>query len=535
MNSLINMKKILLVTVLITSVLFSCNESDFEEAYANPGTLATTSIDRQFTGFLYQNKDYVLKQYWNYFVVLRTSLNRYMQIIGWENEPNQYIPPSSGSDAVWNNYYGTLFQFRELEKVYNNASETEQASKRIFMLAAKVYMYDYTQRITDLYGAIPFLEAGRLSQNSGDYQASLAEFDDPSTIYTFMLDELATIADDMNDVELAGTIQSSFAIQDYVNDGDVDSWRRYCNSLRLRMLTRVQDVPEFSTRATTEIGQILGNPANYPLVENNDQNIQIDVVDFGTPINSNFTTLENDAEGWYSSFAGQAFLDQMVNTGDPRLPYIWEPGENAGGVYNGIDQLADAADVANDVGDGLIAQFNRGTYARNRFFPGLIINAAEVDLYKAEYYLKSGDDAMAKDSYEMSVTHSVDHYVRIRAVTNDPGPAPAPTTPTMEDISTYLAGDDVSWDLATTNEEKLDLIAKQKWVHYNIIQPYENWAEFRRLDKTELVFQPDNSNIQTLPPVRFNIPGPEQTFNEVNYARIAAADDLNNPLFWDQN
>ncbi|WKN44182.1 SusD/RagB family nutrient-binding outer membrane lipoprotein [Tunicatimonas pelagia] len=529
------MKKILSVTVLIISVLFSCTESDFEDAYADPGKLASTSIDRQFTGFLYQNREYVLKAYINYFVVLRTSLNRYMQIIGWENEPNQYIPPSSGSDAVWNNYYGTLFQFRELEKTYNNAPETEQADKKIFMLAAKVYMYDYTQRVTDLYGAIPFLEAGRLSQNGGDYVASLAEFDDPSAIYTFMLDELATIADDLNDIALTDVVQSSFTIQDYVNEGDVDSWRRYCNSLRLRMLTRVQDAPEFSARATTEIGQIVSNAADYPVVEDNDQNIQIDVVDFGTPVNSNITTLENDAEGWYSSFAGQAFLDQMVSTGDPRLPYIWEPGENAEGVYNGIDQLADAADVANDVGDGLIAQFNRGTYARNRFFPGLIINAAEVDLYKAEYYLKSGDDAMGKASYESSVAHSVDHYVRIRAVTNDVGPAPEPITPTEEDVSAYLAGADVSWDAATTNDEKLELIARQKWVHYNIIQPYENWAEFRRLDQIDLVFEPDNSNIQTLPPVRFNIPGSEQTFNEVNYARIAADDDLNNSLFWDLN
>ncbi len=535
MNSLINMKKILLVTVLITTVLFSCTEKDFEDAYSDPGTLSSTSIDRQFTGFLFQNKDYVLKAYWNYFVVLRTSLNRYMQVIGWPNEPNQYVPPSSGSDAVWNNYYGTLFQFRELEKIYNNAPESEQANKEIFMLAAKVYMYDYTQRITDLYGAIPFLEAGRLSQNSGDYEGSLAEFDDPSAIYTFILDELATIADDLNDVTLSETFQTAFSIQDYVNDGDVDSWRRYCNSLRLRMLSRVQGATEFSSRASTEIGQILSNPADYPVVENNDQNIQIDVVDFGTPINSNFQTLENDAEGWYSSFAGQAFLDQMVNTGDPRLAYIWEPGENAGGAYNGIDQLADAADVDSDVNDGLIAQFNRGTYARNRFFPGLIINAAEVDLYKAEYYLNDGDDAMAKAAYEMSVTNSVDHYVRIRALTNDPGPAPAPTTPTAGDISTYLAGADVSWDAAATDDEKLALIAKQKWVHYNIIQPYENWAEFRRLGKIDLVFQPDNGNNQTLPPIRFNIPGPEQTFNEVNYGRIAADDDLNNPIFWDVN
>ncbi len=456
-----------------------------------------------------------------------------MQVIGWPNEPNQYVPPSSGSDAVWNNYYGTLFQFRELEKIYNDASESEQANKKVFMLAAKVYMYDYTQRITDLYGAIPFLEAGRLSQNSGDYEGSIAEFDDPSTIYTFILDELATIADDLNDVELTETFQTSFSIQDYVNDGDVDSWRRYCNSLRLRMLTRVQDANEFSSRASTEIGQILNNPADYPIVENNDQNIQIDVVDFGTPINSNFQTLENDAT-WFGGSAGLAFINQLVDTDDPRLPFIWEPGENAGGVYMGIDQLGDPTTATDMLNDGLVAQFNRSTYSRNRFFPGLIINAAEIDLYKAEYYLKDGDDAMAKASYEMSVANSVDHYVRIRSVSNDQV-VPAPTTPTAGDISTYLSGAEVSWDNAATDDEKLGLIAKQKWVHYNIIQPYENWAEFRRLGKIDLTFQPDNGNNQTLPPVRFNIPGSEQTFNEANYGRIAADDDLNNPIFWDVN
>ncbi|XOV94497.1 MAG: SusD/RagB family nutrient-binding outer membrane lipoprotein [Bacteroidota bacterium] len=525
------MKKILLITIFTSILAFSCSESDFEDAYADPGKISSTSIDRQFTGFLLQNKDYVLKAYWNYFVVLRTSLHRYMQIIGWPNEPNQYVPPSSGSDAVWSNYYSTLFQFRELEKLYDNAPESEKANKEIFMLAAKVYMYDYTQRMTDLYGAIPFMEAGKLSQNNGDYVASLASFDEPNAIYTYILDELKTIADDLNDVDLNTTFQQAFTIQDYINGGDVDLWRIYCNSLRLRMLSRVQDAAEFSSRASTEIGQILGNPADYPVVENNDQNIQIDVYDLSTPINSNITTLEND-EGWFGSSAGEVFLNQLLNTGDPRLPYIWEPGVNAGGVYMGIDQMSDPTTAANLVSGGMAAIFNRSTYARNRHFPGLIINAAEIDLLKAEYYLKDGDDAAAKASYEMSVTNSVDHYARIRAVSDD-NIVPAPATPSAGDISTYLAGADVSWDAATTDDEKLALIAKQKWVHYNIAQPYENWAEFRRMRAISLTFPDDPSNAQKQPPVRFNIPSNEQTYNSDNYSRISSSDDLNNKLFWD--
>ena len=79
---------------------------------------------------------------------------------------------------------------------------------------------------------------------------------------------------------------------------------------------------------------------------------------------------------------------------------ITEPGSSAGGVYEGIDQLGDATTATQMANNGLVAIFNTSTYARNQYFPGIIINAAEVDLIKAEYYLKNGSDGMAKSSYE---------------------------------------------------------------------------------------------------------------------------------------
>ncbi len=526
------MKKFVYI-LIFSAVLISCSQQDFEDAYTDPGKLSSTSIDRQFTGFLYMNREYVLPAYWNYFVVLRTSLNHYMQITGWANETGQYVPPSSGTEAVWFNYYATLFQYRELEKIYNNASETDQADKKIFMLAAKVYLYDYTQRMVDLFGAIPFTNAGMLSQNSGDYQSSLAEFDQPDAVYTLMLDDLKTIAAELNSIELNSTFQLAFTTQDYVNNGDIDSWKRYCNSLRLRMLNRVQDASAFTSRASSEMGEILGDPSTYPIVEDNDQNIQINVYDLSSAINSKgFQSALESGSGWFVNTAGKAIIDQMVDSNDPRLPYIFEPGESAGGVYEGIDQLADANTATQMANNGLVAIFNTSTYARNQYFPGIIINAAEVDLIKAEYYLKAGSDGMAKSSYEDAIAESVDQYVRIRDVSNDAS-VPAPSVPTSGEIDAYTAGDMISWDNATTTDEKLKLIATQKWVHFNIIQGYENWAEFRRMRNIDLEFEADNGSIQTLPPVRFNIPANEITYNGDNYDAVASDDDLNNKMFWD--
>src|SRR5690606_16522027 len=115
--------------------------------------------EKQFAGFLQTNRDYVMPGYWNYFVVLRTTLTRYTQAVGWVNSTAQYVPGAAGIDGRWGNYYDLLAQYRELEKVYNGLSAEDQALRRIYMIAATIYLYDHTQKVIDLHGDIPFSEA----------------------------------------------------------------------------------------------------------------------------------------------------------------------------------------------------------------------------------------------------------------------------------------------------------------------------------------------------------------------------------------
>jgi hypothetical protein len=70
----------------------SCSKSDFADDYADPSKISTTTVEKQYSGFLQTNKDYVLPAYWNYFVVLRTTLHYYTQTVGWANANNQYVP-----------------------------------------------------------------------------------------------------------------------------------------------------------------------------------------------------------------------------------------------------------------------------------------------------------------------------------------------------------------------------------------------------------------------------------------------------------
>lgn len=532
------MKKKHISLLLLSGLLLAnvaCKDSEFTEAYPDPSKISTTTVEKQFTGVLYASRDYVLPGYRFYFVTLRTSLNRYNQAVGWPNESGQYVPGSSGVEDVWYNYYNVLAQYRELQKVYAAKPTDQQKELRIFMLSAAVFVYDYTAKLVDLFGPIPFSQAGLLSTNGGDYQASSAKFDTADGIYTFLLDDLKSIATEMNGITLNAGYQKSFQTQDFLNKGDLTLWKRYTNSLRLRLLNRVSDVDAFKSRSNSEIAEILGNPNTYPVVETNAQNIQMNVYDINTDINSKGFQSGIEGDGWYGNTAGKAIIDNMNTNSDPRLPLLFEPGANAGGKYVGVDPMATSATQTAQINGGQIAIYNRYTLSRNQFFPGILINAAQVNLIKAEYYLRANNDAAAKTAYETAITQSVQFYNGLLALSNATGitGSAKPTPATDASIATYLAGNGVSWAKAATSADKLKLIATQKWLHYNLVQPYENWSDVRRLDYPVLSFWTDNSNNQTLPPVKWTIPGNEITYNTANYDAVRASDKLTTKVFWD--
>ncbi|MCB0689169.1 MAG: SusD/RagB family nutrient-binding outer membrane lipoprotein [Saprospiraceae bacterium] len=515
-------------------LMSSCQKEDFAEAYPDPAKIATTSVERQFTGILVAGVDYVVPSYRNYFVTLRITLNPWTQSIGWHNAPNQYIPGSSGVEDVWFNYYDVLAQYRELEKIFAAEDATSQENRKIFKLAADVFVYGETMRMVDLFGTIPFFEAGLLSTNGGDYNNSYAPFDQGKEIYSYMLTELKSIANQLNSLNIGAGFLASFKAQDLINNGDIDLWRRYTNSLRLRMLTRVSGNPEFASQASTEIAEILNNPTNYPVVDDNSQNIMIDIYDVNSPINAKGFDQGINSNGWDGDDAPQKMIDFLKASSDPRLRVLFEPGTDANGEYIGLDPLLNSNEQTELTNSGQIAFYNRTTTSRNQFFPGVLINAAEVSFLKAEYYLNSGDDGAAKMAYEDGIRQSIEFYYYVNSISNDQVAgevAPA----TEEEIAALLASDPVSWDKATSASDKLSLIAYQRWVHFNIIQPYQNWAEIRRVGAPILEFWVDNSSTQTVPPTKWNIPGNEITYNTDNYQAIQSEDKITNKVFWDMN
>jgi hypothetical protein len=522
--------KNIILAILLASFFAACQMTEFEENYTDPSKVSETSVEKQFSGFMLSNREYVLPSYWNYFVVLRTSLNRYNQATGWENAENNFVPGSSGIESRWGNYYNSLAQYRELEKVYAKLSPEAQKDYRIFMIAATTYLYDYTQSVVDLHGDIPWSKAGMLSTNGGDFSKSYPEYDSAEAIYTKMLDDLAKFSDELRTITLIPAIAAGFKTQDLVNRGSVPQWAKYVNSLRIRILTRVSGTTTLGGRADTELNTILSNPGNFPIVGSNADNVMFRIHTLGTLIDQN--SFRTGLEDWNGNVAGKKIIDHMVGNADPRLTYLFQPGDNAKGQYLGLDPLMDQSAQAELIRGNTLTVYNRSTLSRNQFFPGVIINSAQVHFMASEYFLKKKQDTKAKEHYETGIKESIAYYQFLRSLSND-NSAGAPVVPTTASIDAYLANPMVSWSAATSDEGKMKLIAEQKWLHFNVVQPNENWAELRRTDAVSLTFLEDKSNDQKLPPSRWIYPGGEATYNTENYAKVQANDNLNKKIFWD--
>lgn len=526
------MKKILFSMVVLSGVIFTaCKKSDFAEAYRKPDGIEKTTVEKQYAGFMGANIEYVVPNYWNYFVVLRTTLTRYTQAVGFVNGAGQYLPGQAGIGDRWRNYYGMLAQYREMEKVYNALPEQEKKELRIFMITGAIYLYDHTQKVVDLHGDIPFSKAGMLSTNGGDYNNSLAPYDKAEDIYTKMLDDLKAFADELNTIQLPDGAKAAMNNQDIVNGGNITRWKRYCNSLRLRMLARVSGVSAFQARAATETAAILSNSTNYPVISSNTENIQLNVITDGT---YNANGFRSGLEDWNGNLAGKAMIEHMKASNDPRLRAMFEPGTGAAGEYTGLDPMLTETAQNTLVSGGKIAIYNRSTLSRNINFPGVLMNAAEVSYLAAEAYLKAGNNGAAKTAYNDGISKSVKYYYALRDLSKDN--ASGVLTPTSDaEINTYIGATAINWDNATTPQDRLKLIAAQKWIHYSVVQLPESWAELRRLDAPVFSFQTDDSNLQKVPPVRWFYPGEEQTYNTNNYNTVKAKDNLNTKIFWDAN
>lgn len=522
-------------TIVLLTIFCSCKKT-LEKDYLNPELSTQGNMGQLFSGMMLNNR--IHSSYWDYYTFIMSATGVYSQYFAVSPSDQMYIANSNYTDSRWNDYYdgsiatgtttvdyryngpGILSNYREMQRTYNALSSADQTNQFVILQLAKAIMYDQTAQVVDLWGDIPFSQANAL--NSGGSITQNAAFDDAASIYDTIINGLDALNSYLSTATISQSALGVLKSQDLIYKGDVTAWRRYVNSLRLRLLMRVSNVNE--SLAKTEVTKMLASPTQYPLLDDNKYNAQV---------NQSPTTLISDLSGaLLNPYASNFLLDTLMQqNGDPRLQVFFS--KTPKGLYGGFSPTVTASAFTQAVKDSLVSSIDSATFMYNYNVPGVLFNAAETNFLTAEAMERWGlGDASIP--YANGITSSINFYYGINssAIPNGRG-WPTKTPPTAATIQSFLSNANIAY--SGTSAVKLQKIYTQKWLNFFILQAGQGWAEIRRTGYPKLTYAVSTNNLAPLPPSRLLYPIAEQTYNAANYSKVSAKDTRATKIFWASN
>ena len=515
------MKKLLIAIPLLFiatgALLTGCKKSDFEDNYLNPDGSVNATIPSLYAGLFFNER--VLPRYWGLFTFQVPLMGTYSQTSGYSLGDKIYEQPLTYTEDRWEYFYNTTIpRYREIEKAYDKLpSDADKEGYQLFLETSRIFLYDQTSQMVDLWGDIPFSKAGQLNTTG---TIVLPSYDKAADIYTYILNDLKRISDYLASQNVPQFYKDQLASYDYVNKGSILQWRKYCNSLMLRLAMRISYQNETTAKALAQT--ILNSAAQYPVIDAAAESIKIQ------PKNtqSSLVAMYDIREGIeFNPFApGKMVNDVMAAATDPRLPIYFTANKN--GEYKGVPNDWSATRVNDSISKNYFSRWDSTTFSENNLFPGIIMTAAEVSFLKAEAYERWGG-GNAKTAYENGIKQSIQFYVSVN--NNSDYAGAKETMPTDGAINAYLQNPIIAY--GTNNLEK---IATQKWIDFGVIQAHQAWAEYRRTRLPSLTFVNDGSSVNSpQPPKRLVYPITEATLNAANYEAVKAVDNVNTKIFWD--
>lgn len=413
--------------------------------------------------------------------------------IQYPNEDRYELRPGS-IDNAWSTLYGGVL--KDVQTIIEKGEATGTDNHVAVGLILKSWVFSV---MTDMWGDIPYSEALTFSNEGG---TATPKYDRQSEIYPALLADLERA------VGLLDADAEGFGAGDLLYGGDMDAWRKFANSLRLRLAVRIADANP--TLAQQHFEAAL-NPANGGVFESNDEMAVL--VYEGSPPNEHPLFENSERAGRDDHAISKTMVDMMLGWSDPRLAIYAEPNED--GVYQGMPNgMNDGHNVplkkVSRIGD-----YWRGTPGA----PAVILSYAEVLFLRAEGALRGWNAGGTEAAlYEAAVRASLEQY----GITGAAADA-------------YVAQPGVAFSATAAVEQ----IATQKWLAlYG--NGAEAFAEVRRTGYPALVPGPYALEVNGDEiPVRIPYPGTEQTLNgaalEAAIAAQGGGNDFRTRVWWDVN
>lgn len=404
-------------------------------------------------------------------------------------EFHRYEIRVSESEYMWRNWYLQLTNIRD---IYTNAEVTRQVGYETFQGASLILDAWVTSLLTDMFGDVPSSEGVQ-----GKFGNTTPRFDLQEDIYAEMFNKL-----DSANVLLANgvNIPNEHSSSDPLFAGNAAQWRKFGNAMYLRLLLRVAHKDQAISQKITEIVE---NPSDYPLMEENEDSAILRYTNVLPYVNPFYNHRDFDFNGdkGYSEF----FVNNLLSLEDPRLER-WAT-EASLGVYGGMQSGYRKGTVPE-------RQSTLQLSLKTEPLFGNILNYAELQFILAEAALRGYISGDANDYYQNGVTASIELWG-------------------SEIEEDYFDNEYVNLLASTDLETQLKKVHLQKYFSL-MFTDFQQWYEYRRTGLLDLYTGPGLLNNGKMP-VRLNYPIIVQSLNKQNYDEAVArmgGDSVNEKMWW---
>lgn len=526
---------------MLAMTLGSCSDSAFDELNTNPAKSPDTDPNYQLSQ--------CEAQVWGYWIWQETALKYAMPFCqylmgdwGVTNYGGHYLKDDKYMGYIYEQMYPMT-----VKNLVDIIDHTRESDQRNLYYMARVFKVFVSGIITDLYGDVPYTEAGRGYIN-GIVQP---KFDRQEDIYKDFMNELQVANDSLDEN------QPLKVTGDLIYNGNVSLWKKLANALHLRYAMRMVNVApdlakEEASKALHNSGGLIASDKEEALVR-----YVYDSFDWTNDEyrRNGLSQLMRGREDHPTMYICSTFFNYLGKTKDPRqFVYCRNYDQSSPNKPFGRADITDemintpkAKFQPVDPGYFHYEKWPSGYWSKqvkkylmkecrpqiNNIFlkltsPGVIMTAAETKLLEAEAVARWGSE-MSSETVEKLYAQGVKaafHFLENYGADAFKD----------RDIDRYIRHNNVSTDL----DDQLEKINTQLWIlHFN--NPWEGYANWRRSGYPILKPSPDYGakciDSQTTP-LRLCYPIFESSYNRVHYNeaidRMGGTDDWNKPVWWDQ-
>mgnify|MGYP002713165292 CR=1 FL=1 len=470
------MKKVIFIILLIGAA-YSCQDfEDWNLDEKKPSTIPAS--------FLLTNAEKNL-----YTTMTSTSVNynifklfaQYWNETQYTDESNYDIRGRDiGGNFFLYLYRDVLSDLKEAQRLIDEDESLSQSLKSTQSGVLEILQVYTWHVLVDTYGNVPYKEALQGIENLTPV------YDDDAEIYYDLFARLN------NALQMLNADSESFSAADLIYNGSTDQWKKFANSLKLRMAVRISDADGGTAK------QLASEAVSAGVFDSNKDNASFP---FETaPPNTNPVWTNLVQSGRNDFVVANTFVNIIGPLNDPRAPIFMDDNITPyeGGTYGTGSAYTDFTHI--------------GELWHTPELEGIILSYDEVQFLMAEAIERGLINGNAEAHYNEGITASIMYWGGIQA-----------------DVIAYLSQPSVAYDALNWKKS----IGIQKYIAlYG--RGFEAWSSWRLLDYPDTFIRPVISEEPV--PRRYLYGNDDGDVNNENYEAASSAmggDLKSSRVFWD--